>query len=176
MNKVYRRGEMHYAYLNPVVGSEQGGYRPVVILQNNKGNDHSPTVIVAPITSRADVKPKLPTHYYMQAENGLEEASIILLEQIRTIDKCRLGEYVGKLNDNHVQGIDKALKISLALTQEKKLQEKMIMTLCPFCLNDFYNAGVYVIKRTDPLQIQKETCTYCGSKMGFDYEIRKRDG
>lgn len=96
MNHTYLRGDMYYADLGHGIGSEQEGYRPVVIIQNNVGNKHSPTVIIASITSKKDAKPKLPTHYYIDAENGLELPSIVLLEQLRTVDKRRLGVLVVK--------------------------------------------------------------------------------
>ena len=84
MNHTYLRGDMYYADLGHGIGSEQEGYRPIVIIQNDVGNKHSPTVIIASITSKKDAKPKLPTHYYIDAENGLELPSIVLLEQLRT--------------------------------------------------------------------------------------------
>ena len=94
--QVMRRGEIYHADLNPVFGSEQGGYRPVLIIQNNRGNQHSPTVIVAAITSQP--KTKLPTHVPINGIRGLEKESFVLLEQIRTVDKRRLDDYVGRLN------------------------------------------------------------------------------
>lgn len=90
MNHTYLRGDMYYADLGRGIGSEQEGYRPVVIIQNNVGNKHSPTAIIASITSKTGVKAKLPTHYYVDAEDGLELPSIVLLEQLRTVDKRRL--------------------------------------------------------------------------------------
>ena len=89
MNKSISRGDLYYADLNPVVGSEQGGIRPVLIIQNNTGNKHSPTVIIAAITSK-DVKSTLPTHCVLSEHAGLDHNSVVLLEQIRTIDKTRL--------------------------------------------------------------------------------------
>ena len=86
MNKTYLRGDMYYADLGRGIGSEQEGYRPVVIIQNNTGNKYSPTVIVAAISSKVDTKAKLPTHYLLKAESGLELPSLVLLEQLRTID------------------------------------------------------------------------------------------
>lgn len=112
MNRTYLRGEMYYADLGKGIGSEQEGYRPVVIIQNDIGNNHSPTVIVASISSRIAGKSKLPTHYYINAEDGLREPSVVLLEQIRTIDKHRLGQRIGKLSEKHIQGINHALAIS----------------------------------------------------------------
>lgn len=113
--KDYLRGDMYYADLGRGIGSEQKGYRPVLIIQNNVGNKHSPTVIIAAITSRVGVKAKLPTHYFVNTESGLEAPSIVLLEQIRTIDKKRLDSYIGHLSDVHIDGIDKALAISVGL-------------------------------------------------------------
>lgn len=97
MQRTYSRGDMYYANLGKGVGSEQEGYRPVVIIQNNVGNRFSPTVIIAAITSKVGVKPRLPTHYFIDSEDGLEQPSVILMEQLRTIDKHRLGKYIGHL-------------------------------------------------------------------------------
>ena len=112
--RIYR-GEMYYADLNPVTGSEQGGIRPVLIIQNNQGNFHSSTVIVAAMSGRIAGKADLPTHYKVKAYAGLEEESLVLLEQIRTIDKSRLKDYVGRLNRKDMERIDQCLAVSLAL-------------------------------------------------------------
>ncbi len=110
-----KRGDIYYADLSPVVGSEQGGIRPVLIVQNDVGNRFSPTVIAAAITSQR-TKAKLPTHIELDAEDcGLSKNSIILLEQIRTIDKQRLRERMGRLNDFSMQRVDHALSISFGL-------------------------------------------------------------
>ncbi len=114
-DKKILRGDMFYANLGRGIGSEQKGYRPVLVIQNDVGNKFSPTVIVASITSRVGIKAKLPTHYFMNTEDGLQAPSIILLEQIRTIDKKRLDSYIGHLSDMHIDGIDKALAISVGL-------------------------------------------------------------
>ena len=105
------RGEIYYADLSPVVGSEQGGYRPVVVLQNNKGNRYSTTIIVAPISSKLTKNP-LPTHVMVE-NNYLEKKSVILLEQIRTIDKQRIREKVGFIDNKVMQQINEAIKTSL---------------------------------------------------------------
>ncbi|MFT9056845.1 MAG: type II toxin-antitoxin system PemK/MazF family toxin [Ethanoligenens sp.] len=115
MARAILRGELYYADLNPVVGSEQGGLRPVLIIQNDAGNRFSPTVIVAAVTSKAAVKPKLPTHHHLSSADGLEKESIVLLEQIRTIDKTRLRDYIGRLDEMTMKGIDHALGISVGL-------------------------------------------------------------
>ena len=110
-----RRGDLFYADLSPVTGSEQGGERPVVILQNDTGNIHSPTVIVAAITAKTS-KCKLPTHVEITSHaDNLDRDSVVLTEQIRTIDKCRLKEKIGSLDVKQMQQVDYALKISLGL-------------------------------------------------------------
>ena len=110
-------GDIYYANLNPVIGSEQGGTRPVLIISNDVGNKHSPTVIVAPITSRVHTKAKLPTHTLIKDFEGLDKNSIILFEQIRTIDKQRLRKYVGMLSTVIMARADKALAISISLRE-----------------------------------------------------------
>lgn len=110
-----KRGDLFYADLSPVIGSEQGGIRPVLIIQNNIGNKYSPTVIIAAITSQIN-KAKLPTHIEISAnEYGLNKDSVILLEQIRTIDKKRLREKIGCLDEDMMVNIDNGLQISLGL-------------------------------------------------------------
>lgn len=115
MEKTIKRGDIYYAELNPAIGSEQGGTRPVLIISNDIGNRHSPTVIVAAITSRVHTKAKLPTHTAIRDFEGLNKDSIILLEQIRTIDKKRLQEYIGMLSESEMARVDKALAISVSL-------------------------------------------------------------
>lgn len=110
-----KRGEIYYADLSPVVGSEQGGVRPVLIIQNNIGNKHSPTTIVVIITSKMN-KSCIPTHIYVEkGTGGLQRNSIVELEQIRTIDSKRLGNKIGEFDKSTMLKIDSALKISLNL-------------------------------------------------------------
>ena len=110
-----RRGDIYYADLRPVIGSEQGGIRPVLIIQNDMGNKHSPTVICAAITSKMN-KAKLPTHVELVADKyGIVKDSVILLEQVRTIDKSRLRERVCHLDSTALKNVDRALMISLSL-------------------------------------------------------------
>ena len=115
---VIKRGDMFYADLSPVIGSEQGGIRPVLIIQNDLGNKYSPTVIAAAITSQTN-KTKLPTHIEIDGENqGLKNNSVILTEQIRTIDKSRLKEKIGHINDENVMNkINSALGVSFGLDE-----------------------------------------------------------
>ena len=112
---IVKRGDIYYADLSPVVGSEQGGMRPVLIVQNDTGNKHSPTVIAAAITSQTG-KARLPTHIELTADSvGLTRDSVILLEQIRTIDKSRLREKMGRLDENTMTRVDNAIAVSFGL-------------------------------------------------------------
>ena len=176
MNRTYSRGDLYYADLGSGIGSEQGGYRPVLIIQNNTGNKYSPTVIVAAVTSKVGIKTKLPTHFFLNAgSGGLEESSLVLLEQLRTVDKSRLTDFIGRLNSRQLSGVNHALAISIGLLE--KIQEKMILCLCPTCASNFYGAGGFILHRVDSYQQEKELCTYCGQRLGYDYIIahRKRD-
>ena len=112
---IVHRGDIYYADLSPVVGSEQGGVRPVLIIQNDVGNRFSPTVIVAAITSQKD-KARLPTHIHIPcADSGLSRDSIVLLEQIRTLDKRRLREHMGHLDEKSMAAVDDAIAVSFGL-------------------------------------------------------------
>ena len=119
--KMIKRGELYYADLSPVVGSEQGGIRPVLVVQNDVGNKYSPTIIAAAVTSKLD-KARLPTHIELEAtEYGLSKNSVILLEQIRTLDKRRLKERIGALPTDMMRKVDRALYISLGFEQNERL-------------------------------------------------------
>ena len=111
---VIKRGDLYYADLSPVKGSEQGGLRPVLIVQNDTGNKYSPTVIVAIITSKT-TKAKLPTQVWLSVTDGFRVNSMVMCEQVRTIDKSRLREYIGHIQKGEQDLVDEALKISLAL-------------------------------------------------------------
>ncbi len=114
MDRIIKRGDIYYAELNPVIGSEQGGTRPVIIISNNIGNRYSLTVIIAAITSR-QTKSKLPTHYDLNGVSGLPADSIVLLEQIRTIDKKRLKERLARRDSLNMEAIVMPLLISLGV-------------------------------------------------------------
>lgn len=115
MKYLIRRGDIYYADLEPVVGSEQGGLRPVLVIQNNVGNQYSPTVIVAAITSRSKNN-RQPTHIQLDAAScGLSRDSTVLLEQVRTLDRYRLSNYVGHIGSDKMVEIDAALRISVGL-------------------------------------------------------------
>ena len=111
---VYRRGDIYIANLNPFKGSEQGGTRPVLVLQNNDGNFYCRTLIVAPLSSKLK-KPNLPTHYLLKKGRGLMTDSIVELEQIKTIDKCRIKRYIGRITRTQMAGVEEAIQKSLGM-------------------------------------------------------------
>lgn len=156
------------------IGSEQNGYRPVVIIQNDVGNRHSPTTIVAAISTRIGTKAKLPTHYHLGSENGLSQPSMVMLEQIRTIDKKRLVQYIGILSETECRGLNHALAISVGLIPVTS--KKLTLCLCSACADNFYGSGAYFLRRVNPASNEKELCTYCSQRMGVEYEITKRKG
>lgn len=112
---VFHRGDIYMANLNPFRGSEQGGTRPVLVLQNNTGNFYSPTLIVTPLTTQVDKKKSMPTHCRLGYTRGLQENSVALLEQIKTIDKCRITCYLGKLTEEQMEAVEQAIQISLGM-------------------------------------------------------------
>ena len=116
----YSRGDIYYANMEPHVGSEQGGERPVVVLQNDAGNKHSPTIIIATLTSRVDKKRHLPTHVLLDHNPGLKVPSIVQLEQIFTIDKRRVQRFAGQASEEEMKQIETAIKISLGMSWEEE--------------------------------------------------------
>ena len=158
-----KRGDIFTANLDPVVGSEQGGIRPVLIIQNNTGNRFSPTVIAAVITSRR--KGTQPTHVALGSDCGLPEDSILSAEQPRTLDKSRLLKYIGHVDRPVMDEVNRALKVSLDLLRNEPYR----ITLCRPCASAFYCSGSHVIRRADRYQATKSLCDYCCSRYGFDY-------
>ena len=122
-NWQYSRGDIYYANMEPHVGSEQGGERPVVVLQNDAGNKHSPTLIIATLTSRVDKKSHLPTHVLLDHNPGLKVPSIVQLEQIFTIDKCRVQRFAGQASEDEMNQIEMAIKVSLGMSREEEKTE-----------------------------------------------------
>lgn len=123
MRKI-KRGEIYLADLDPCTGSEQGSTRPVLIIQNNRGNKHSPTTIVACISAKLVEKANLPTHYIISETTGVKTKSLVMLEQIRSIDKSRLQKYIGKVPDSAMYRINQKITISLGLNQKLKRKRK----------------------------------------------------
>lgn len=170
MNNIVSRGDIFLADLNPVLGSEQGGLRPVLVIQNDTGNKHSTTVIVAPITGRQ--KPQMPTHVLLSSATELRPGSIALLEQLRTIDMLRFKKKIGVVDTSEMQDIDEGLLVSLGI--EEANNNTLIMTLCPKCARFHRDTEGYIVRRLDWDQEIKESCTFCDSGLGFDYEVIRR--
>lgn len=160
-----KRGQVYYADLRPVVGSEQGGIRPCVIIQNDTGNQYSPTVIVAMMTTQA--KKELPTHIAVSPEDCcMCSRSTILLEQLRTIDKSRLSTFVGRLSDGTMKRVDEALHISLALNKEEKGVDKL--EDLKIFKNEELGEIRTVLKDGEPWFIAKDIATALGYKNARD--------
>jgi len=167
---IINRGDIYYANLNPGVGSEQKGVRPVLVLQNDIGNYNSTTIIIAPVTIKDKDKKLLPTHVKLDTVIGINKRSILLLEQIRTIDKKRLIKFVGKSDAEMLIKINIALKISLNLLKMKRHRiDFERINLCPGCARNFYYVYEHNIKREDFRQDTKEKCDYCGVGYGFTF-------
>ena len=166
-----KRGDIYHADLDPVFGSEQGGYRPVLVIQNNIGNKYSPTVIVAAITSKE--KMKLPTHIAVPEMEGLEKDSVVLLEQLRTLDKRRLENYVCTLDRTEMEKINKAIRRSTGIP--KIIEKPLVVSLCRVCAGNFYDVPGHYIRRVNPEQRYKDTCMFCNVRNGYDYYTRKKE-
>ena len=120
----YRRGDIYFATLNPRRGSEQGGHRPVLVIQNDVGNFFSTTLVIAPMTSQMNKKDDLPTHYRVEKAVGLRKPSMVLLEQLRTIDKERIKYYMGHLQKEDMKNIDNMIRTSLGLYLTRQQAER----------------------------------------------------
>lgn len=164
-----QRGQIYYADLDINEGSEQAGKRPVIIIQNNMGNEHSSTIIVAAITSNKT--PALPTHIKLKV-NGLPKYSVAMLEQVRTLSKKRLLDYICKVDAITLKKINFALSTSFGL--HKNRENIFVVTLCRTCLQQFYNTNLYIIKSVDPDNDIKDTCMFCHTRKGFDYNLERR--
>ena len=169
MKRTYYRGELYYADLGIGVGSEQNGYRPVVVIQNDVGNKHSPTTIVAAVSTQIKSKAKLPTHFYVSHECGLVQPSIIMLEQIRTIDKARMDKYIGKLSESEILGLNHALAISIGLIPTSPT--RITLCLCEACAQNYSVTGSFILRRKDLHENEKKLCNYCSKNVGEDYDV-----
>ena len=170
-NEIHR-GDIFYADLSPAIGSEQDGFRPVLIIQNDVGNNHSPTVIVAPISSQIK-KVEQPTHVLLPSELELPEESMVLLEQIRTVDKARLDSYITTADDKTMRTVNKAIRISLGLVPNKSTQQnkRLTLCLCPTCASAFYQSKDHYIRRVDLYAKTKEPCDFCRIRRSYDFTI-----
>lgn len=169
MENLIKRGQVRYALLEPVIGSEQGGRRPVIIVSNDLGNRHGSTVVVVPVTTGP--KPLLPTHVRVGGVAGLGAHSIALCEQVRTIDKRRLSSSLGRIGARGMALIGAALETELGLAQDAEL-----IVLCPACAEDFRSAKLFGVRRVSPGEPPCEFCTVCGINRGHEYVLTRRQG
>ena len=155
-------GEIYTCDLGSMKGSVQCGVRPVLVVQTNKLNSNSPTVVVAVITS-ARKREDISSHIFLETDCGLREPSMVMLEQMRTIDKAEeLISYVGKVEDNEI------------IAKIKPIRTGYILSLCPKCRSEFFSVPENILRRVDPLQVEKEPCDKCQVGYGYDYLITKR--
>ena len=164
------RGDIFYYDFGNNSGSIQNGRRPVIIIQANELNENSPTVIVAALTT-AVKKRYLPSHIYLGAEFGLHEPSMVLLEQLRTVNKSELLEYVGTVDDERMLKIvGNGIKKTFGLWFYHTYRTSDIRCLCSKCLSDYKNNRDYIVKRVDPFKRVKDKCDRC-SNYGYDYFV-----
>lgn len=165
-----KRGQVYYADLRPVIGSEQGGIRPVVIIQNDTGNAHSPTVIIAVMTTKQ--KANLPTHIPLsEKDKNLDLNSTIMLEQIRTVDKSRLSSYIGDLSRETMNKVDEAIKISLELNKKERKEEKVLNELQIFKNEEFGSVRTTTIDG-EPWFVASDIAKALGYRMASDLTRR----
>lgn len=171
--KRYLRGDLYYVDFGAGIGSEQQSIRPAVILQNNLGNYYSPTVILAPLTTKTTVKARLPVHCRLPPGAGLAQPSVVMLEQIRTVDKLRLMAFIGHLDEAAQRRIDWAAAVSLGFVADYN-EQPLELCLCPACAKQFFDSKEYRISRANLLQTDKSTCDYCSVRTGYDFIIRRK--
>jgi len=158
-----KRGDIYYGRLNPIMGSEQGGTRPCLVVQNDVGNQHSPTVVIVPLTSSN--KGYLPIHVRVPRTGGLITDSIALCEQVRTVDRKRLDGYIGHVDSDTMLAVDGALAESVGLTKKRPLS----LTLCHRCKSEFEDSGYLLVKRG--WQDGKDPCDVCKVGMGWEFGV-----
>lgn len=168
--KAIKRGEIYYFDFGEAEGSIQSGRRPVLVLQADNFNAKAPTVIVASITTVIK-KSYLPSHIVLGEQFGLTKPSMVLLEQIQTVNKAALTDYIGFVDDERIwKNINIALKKTFGLWLHNKERTGDIRCLCPKCLNDYMSNLNFVVRRLDPLVSVKEKCDKCNG-MGYDYVV-----
>jgi len=167
-DKQIRRGDIFFTNLNGI-GSEQAGTRPCLVVQNNDGNANSPTTVIVPITRNINKK-TLPTHVILPQSSGLESDSLALVEQIRTIDRSRMTEYIGHIDSKVQAEIDTALLVCVGIDNKRSPKgEMLVLTLCRRCESDFRNSNYLVIKRG--WQEHLEICDFCNDRQGLTFSI-----
>lgn len=164
------RGDIYYYDFGNNAGSIQSGCRPVLVIQANELNENSPTVIVAALTT-AIKKQYLPSHIYLGDRYGLREPSMVLLEQLRTVNKTELLEYVGTVDDEHMlKVLANGIKKTVGLWVYHTYRTSDIRCLCSKCLSDYKNSRNYIVKRVDPFKRVKDKCDRCND-YGYDYFV-----
>lgn len=167
------RGDVYLAELGAGIGYEQQGSTPVVIIQNDVGNLHSSNVIAAALSTSPGARARMPVHVLVHPADGMHGAAVVNLEQLRTLDKSRLTQYLGHLTQHDIDGLDRALRISVGLEPEYR-DDSMLLTLCGICAESFFRNPAYRLCRADPCQTDTETCTVCNHRRGFDYIVQRR--
>lgn len=168
-----RWGDIYYCDLGAGKGSVQSKMRPVMVLQNNIGNENGPTTVVAAISSVMK-KMYLPTHIQLGSDCGLRDNSIVMLEQIRTVDTADLMDYVGTVSDTStIDAIKRGIAIEMGVIECPKPSQKLILSLCPRCRSSYLSIPGNRIRRVDHYQSSKEPCDMCQRAFGFDYYIKK---
>lgn len=154
-------------------GSIQCGVRPVLVLQDDKMNRNSPTTVVAAITSATD-KQRLPSHVFIGQDFGLDKPSMVMMEQIRTVNATDLGVHIGHITDDKLaRKLVNAIKKAFGMWHYEPRDETSIRCLCPQCLEAYKATGSYIIRRLDPFQNAKDTCDCC-NRIGWDYVVTDR--
>jgi mRNA interferase MazF len=171
--KKITRGDIYYADLNPVIGSEQGDCRPVIVVQNDTGNAHSPTVVIVPLTRNLR-KNRLPTHVLIPKHCGLGRASLMLGEQIRTVDRSRLSAYIGHISKGVQPIVDKALAVCVGLEKRRPQKGEMLeLYLCSQCESDFKRSGYLLIRKG--LHDIYNNCDFFKIEKGLNFGIFNLD-
>lgn len=170
-----KRFEIYLYDFGSMPGSVQNGIRPALIIQDNRFNENSPTTIVAAITSVIK-KERLPSHIFLGQEFGLSKPSMVMLEQIRTVNQNELGEYIGAITDPYLTKIlGRGIKKALGMWDYTPRDKTAIRCLCPQCAESYRNTRSFIIRRLDPFQKAKDACDRC-NRPGWDYVVvdRKR--
>lgn len=171
-----RWGDIYYCNLGETKGSVQSGKRPVLVVQTNCLNESSPTVVVASITAKRK-KTSMNTHVELGTDCGLKEPSMVMLEQLRTVDKItELDNYVGRITDEKkMNEIKRGLKFEMGIPVKPRRERKgIVLCLCPRCRSEFQSISENIVKRMDPFQAEKEVCDKCQVGYGYDYLIFKK--
>ncbi|HIS60365.1 MAG TPA: type II toxin-antitoxin system PemK/MazF family toxin [Candidatus Faecousia faecipullorum] len=174
MENRFLRGDLYRANLGEGMGYELSGVCNVVIVQNDTGNLHSPNVIVAGLAAKNGNFRRNPVYAFIRTPEG-QNPTIADLAQLRTVDKSRLVDYLGHLSQRDIDGIDRALRISLGLSPAVR-EDSMLLTLCGNCARNFFHNPDYRICRANPFQNETDVCTVCNYRRGFDYVIQRRLG